>query len=48
MAKINVQSPNVRYTEDTIEADYEYDNVKCVQDKAGNIKVSGGEKLETH
>lgn len=40
MAKVIVQSPNIRYSDDAIEADYEYDNVKCVQDgKAGSVKV---------
>ncbi len=37
---IVIQSPNVRYYEDVIEADYEYDNVRCKKDeKTGNIKV---------
>lgn len=41
MAKINVQSANIRYTDDLIEADYQYDNVKCVHDpKNDSIKVS--------
>lgn len=40
MAKVNVQSPNVRYNDDAIEADYEYDDVKCVQDeKSDSVKV---------
>ena len=39
MANIHVQSPNIRYTENTIESDYEYDSVRCVQDSNG-LKVS--------
>ena len=39
--KVSVQSPNVRYTDDTIEADYEYENVKCkLDEKTGAYKVS--------
>lgn len=39
--KVNVQSPNIRYTDETIEADYEYDNVKCIRDeKTNSIKVN--------
>lgn len=39
--KVNVQSPNIRYTDETIEADYEYDNVKCIRDeKTNSVKVS--------
>ncbi|OTF82306.1 inositol-3-phosphate synthase 1-A-like protein [Euroglyphus maynei] len=38
--KVNVQSPNIRYTDETIEADYEYDNVKCIpDDKTNSVKV---------
>ncbi|KAH7637937.1 Inositol-3-phosphate synthase 1-B [Dermatophagoides farinae] len=38
--KVNVQSPNIRYTDETIEADYEYDNVKCIRDeKTNSIKI---------
>lgn len=38
---VNVQSPNIRYTESLIEADYEYENVRCVKDeKTNSIKVS--------
>lgn len=41
MARINVQSPNIRYSDGAIEADYEYENVKCVHDtKSNTIKVS--------
>lgn len=40
MAKINVQSPNIRYTPEAIEADYEYETVKCTKDgKTNTIKV---------
>ena len=39
MANIHVQSPNIRYSERSIEADYEYDSVRCVQDSNG-LKVS--------
>ena len=40
MATINVQSPNIRYTQELIEADYEYENVRCVKDeKTNSIKV---------
>jgi hypothetical protein len=39
--KIIIQSPNVRYYDDVIESDYEYENVKCKKDdKTGSIKVS--------
>jgi myo-inositol-1-phosphate synthase len=38
--KIIIQSPNVRYYDDVIESDYEYENVKCKKDdKTGSIKV---------
>lgn len=41
MATVNVQSPNIRYSESLIEADYEYENVRCVKDeKTNSIKVS--------
>ncbi|XP_054168344.1 uncharacterized protein LOC128965631 [Oppia nitens] len=37
---IVVQSPNVRYYDDLIESDYEYESVKCKRDeKTGNIKI---------
>lgn len=40
MATVNVQSPNIRYSEQAIEADYEYENVRCVKDeKSNSIKV---------
>lgn len=40
MAAINVQSPNIRYSAESIEADYEYESVRCVKDdKANSIKV---------
>ena len=40
-SNIVIESPNVRYYEDFIESDYEYENVKCKRDdKTGAIKVS--------
>lgn len=40
-AKVLVTSPNVRYYDHVIEADYEYENVKCKKDdKTGVVKVS--------
>lgn len=40
MATVNVQSPNIRYSESLIEADYEYENVRCVKDeKTKSIKA---------
>lgn len=33
MSKISVQSPNIHYSDEAIEADYEYDNVKCIFDQ---------------
>lgn len=38
--KVSVQSSNVRYSDDFIESDYEYENVKCkLDDKTGAYKV---------
>ncbi|RWR99989.1 hypothetical protein B4U79_03213, partial [Dinothrombium tinctorium] len=34
-----VESPNVRYSEETIEADYEYENTRCSKDENGVLKV---------
>jgi len=37
---LQVQSPNIRYTQENIEADYEYENVRCAVDERTNtIKV---------
>lgn len=38
--KLIIQSPNIRYYDDVIEADYEYENVRCKKDdKTSTIKV---------
>lgn len=29
---LKIESPNVRYTADAIEADYVYETVKCIKD----------------
>ncbi|KAI1298747.1 Inositol-3-phosphate synthase 1-A [Halotydeus destructor] len=38
--KLQIQSPNLRYEDKAIEADYQYENVRCVRDERNNtIKV---------
>ncbi|RWS19148.1 hypothetical protein B4U80_14988, partial [Leptotrombidium deliense] len=38
-SKIFVESSNVRYNEDFIEADFSYDNCRCEKDESGKVRV---------
>lgn len=45
--KLLVRSPNITYTDDFIEAEYEYENVRCRRDTNTNI-IQVNEQTETN